>query len=122
MNDIKVDIPDFKGELQSDEFVDWLQVIEHVFEYKEIPEEHKVKIVEVKLKKRALIWWENLKRTRKCEGKSKTKTWEKMCWKLTRKYLPHYYQTNFNKKNNCLKNLHTNLFPPKKIISILKKH
>ena len=44
MNDIKVDIPDFEGELQPDEFVGWLQAIERVFEFKEIPEEHKVKI------------------------------------------------------------------------------
>jgi len=57
MNDIKVDIPDFNGELQPVEFVDWLHVIERVFEYKEILEEHKVKIVAAKLKKHALIWW-----------------------------------------------------------------
>jgi hypothetical protein len=99
MNDIKIDIPDFEGELQPDEFVDWLQAIERVFEYKEIPEEHKVKIVAVKLKKHALIWWENLKRRRKCEGKSKIKTWDKMRRKLTRKYLPpNYYQNNFTQK------------------------
>ena len=36
MNDIKIDIPDFEGELQPDEFVDWLHAIERVFEYKEI--------------------------------------------------------------------------------------
>jgi hypothetical protein len=99
MNDIKIDIPDFEGELQPDEFVDWLHAIERVFEYKEIPEEHKVKIVAVKLKKHALIWWENLKRRRKCEGKSKIKTWDKMRRKLTRKYLPpNYYQNNFTQK------------------------
>ncbi|KEH22650.1 Gag-Pol polyprotein/retrotransposon, putative [Medicago truncatula] len=84
MKHIKVDIPDFEGELQPNEFVDWLQAIERVFEYKEIPEEHKVKIVALKLKKHALIWWENLKRRRKREGKSKIKTWEKMRQKLSR--------------------------------------
>jgi len=99
MNDIRVEIPDFEGELQPDEFVDWLQTIKCVFEYKEIPEEHKVKIVVAKLKKHALIWWENLKRKHKCEGKSKIKTWDKMHRKLTRKYLPpQYYQDNFTKK------------------------
>jgi len=96
-NDIKIDIPNFEGKLQPDEFVKyWLQIAEPVFEYKEVPEEQKVKIVAVKLKKHALIWWENLKRKRKCEGKSKIKTWEKMHQKLTRKYLPpRYYQDNF---------------------------
>jgi hypothetical protein len=62
MNDIKVDIPDFEGELQPDEFADWLQAVERVFEYNEIREEHKVKIVAVKLKKQALNWWESLKK------------------------------------------------------------
>jgi hypothetical protein len=37
MNDIKVDIPDFEGNLQPDDFLDWLQTVEHVFEYKEVP-------------------------------------------------------------------------------------
>jgi hypothetical protein len=59
----------------------------------------KVKIVAAKLKKHASIWFENLKMKSKCEGKSKIKTWEKMCQKLTRKNLPpHYYQANFTQK------------------------
>jgi len=60
MNDIKLGIPNFEEKLQPDEFVGWLQTIERVFEYKKILEEQKVKIVEFKLKKNALIWWENL--------------------------------------------------------------
>jgi len=31
MNEIKVDIPDFDGKLQPNEFVDWLQTFEHIF-------------------------------------------------------------------------------------------
>jgi len=31
-------------------------------------------ILVVKLRKHALIWWENLKRKRQCEGKSKIMT------------------------------------------------
>ena len=91
MNDIKVDIPDFEGSLQPDDFLDWLQIVERLFKYTEVPEEQKVKIVSGKLKKRASIWWENLKRKRKREGKSKIKTWDKMRQKLTRKYLPPRY-------------------------------
>ena len=70
-NDIKVDIPDFEGKLQPDEFVEWLQTVERVFEYKEVPEDQKVKIVAIKLKKHASMWWENLKRKHEREGKSK---------------------------------------------------
>jgi hypothetical protein len=100
-DDIRVEIPDFEGKLQPDEFVDWLQTVERVFEYKEVPEEKKVKIITVKLKKHASIWWENLKKNRECEGKRKIKTWEKMRRELTRKFLPvHYYQDNFLQLQN----------------------
>ena len=70
-SDIKVDIPNFEGKLQPDEFVEWLQTVERVFEYKEVPEDQKVKIVAIKLKKHASMWWENLKRKHEREGKSK---------------------------------------------------
>jgi hypothetical protein len=99
MNDIKVDIPNLEGNLQPDDFLDWLQIIERLFKYKEVPKEQKVKIVATKLKKQASIWWENLKRKRKCEGKSKIKKWEKMRQKLTHKYIPHHcYEDNFTQK------------------------
>jgi len=99
MNDIKIDIPGFEGNLQPGDFLDWLETVECVFEYKEVPKEQKVKIVVVKLKKHASIWWQNLKRKRNCEGKSKIMTWDKMRQKLTRKYLhSHSYQDNFTQK------------------------
>jgi hypothetical protein len=100
-DDIKVDIPDFEGKLQPDEFDDWLQTVERIFEYKEIAEDKKVKIIAVKLKKHAYIWCENLIKKRAREGKSKIKTWEKMRRELTIKFLPsHYYQDNFIQLQN----------------------
>ncbi|KEH24158.1 hypothetical protein MTR_7g105270 [Medicago truncatula] len=114
MNDIKVDIPDFEGNLQPDDFLDWLQIVERLFKYKEVPEEQKVKIVAAKLKKLASIWWENLKRKRKREGKSKIKTWEKMRQKLIRKYLPpHYYQYNFTQPQLSKKSSYRHFSPTK---------
>lgn len=37
--DIKVDIPEFKGGMRPDDFIDRLNTVERVFEYKEIPDE-----------------------------------------------------------------------------------
>lgn len=100
-DDITVDIPNFEGRLQPDDFIDWLQTVERVFEYKDIHEEKKVKIIAVKLRKHASIWWENLKKRRDREGKSKIKTWEKMRKELTRMFLPpHYYQDKFIQLQN----------------------
>ncbi|GLU23899.1 hypothetical protein SLE2022_398740 [Rubroshorea leprosula] len=98
---IKIDIPDFEGRLQPDEFIDWLHTVERVFELKDIPDDKRVKLVAIKLKKHASIWWENLKRSREREGRNKIRTWEKMRRELTRKFLPdRYYQDNFVKFHN----------------------
>ncbi|GKV27135.1 hypothetical protein SLEP1_g36340 [Rubroshorea leprosula] len=76
---IKIDIPNFEGRLQLNEFIDWLHFVARVFELKDIPDNKCVKIVAIKLKKHASIWWENLHHNREREGRSKIRTWEKMC-------------------------------------------
>ena len=42
----------------------------------------------IKLKKHASFWWDNVKRQKEREGKSKIVTWDKMKCELKRKYLP----------------------------------
>ncbi|PWA86577.1 hypothetical protein CTI12_AA139760 [Artemisia annua] len=56
-----VDIPEFDGKIQPDEFLDWLHTVVKVFDFKEVSEERKVKLVAIKLRKHAGLWWENLK-------------------------------------------------------------
>ena len=58
--EFKVDIPEFEGKLDPDDFVEWWQTVERIFEYKEIPDEQKVKLVALKLRKYASLWWTNL--------------------------------------------------------------
>ncbi|KAL6133831.1 hypothetical protein ACLB2K_066064 [Fragaria x ananassa] len=36
--DMKVDILEFEGRMRPNDFVDWLNTVERVFEYKEIPD------------------------------------------------------------------------------------
>jgi len=48
-NDFKVDNLEFEGKLDPDDFIEWLQTVERIFDYKEIPEDKKVKIVALKL-------------------------------------------------------------------------
>ncbi|KAI0529218.1 hypothetical protein KFK09_001765 [Dendrobium nobile] len=62
-----------------------------ILEFKEIKPDRIVKLVAIKLKKNASLWWENLKRTRLREGRSKIVSWEKMK-ELQRKYLPEQYK------------------------------
>ena len=63
---VKVDIPDFEGQLHVDDFIDWLAMVERVCDLKDIPKTKKVELVAIKLKKHASIWWENFKKGREC--------------------------------------------------------
>ncbi|PKU62434.1 hypothetical protein MA16_Dca029070 [Dendrobium catenatum] len=83
-------MPEFEGRMDPDEFLDWLHTVERVLEFKEIPADRIVKLVAIKLKKGASLWWENLKRSRAREGRSKISSWEKMKKELQRKYLTDY--------------------------------
>uniref|UniRef100_A0A2N9FZ08 RNA-directed DNA polymerase n=1 Tax=Fagus sylvatica TaxID=28930 RepID=A0A2N9FZ08_FAGSY len=99
--DMKVDIPDFEGKMQPDDFIDWLTTVERIFHFKDVPENRKVKVVAIKLRKHASIWWEHLKRQREREGRERITTWAKMKRELKRKYLPdHYKQDAFMKFHN----------------------
>jgi hypothetical protein len=60
-----------------------------------------VKLVAIKLRKHASIWWEHLKKQRERERKSHIVTWAKMKKVLKRKYLlDHYRQDAFLKFHN----------------------
>ena len=92
--DIKVDIPEFVWKMQPDNFIDWLTTIEWVFNFKDVPNNCKVKIVAIKLRKHASIWWEHLKRQRQREGRDHIVTWEKMKRELKKKYLLDHFKKN----------------------------
>jgi len=49
--DFKVDIPTFEGHLDPNIFLDWLRMDERIFDYKDIPNDKKVKLVALKLHK-----------------------------------------------------------------------
>ena len=67
----KVELLEFSGTLQAEGFIDWLHEVERIFEYKEISDRMKVKLVAIKLKGRTSAWWEQLKRSRDRQGKPK---------------------------------------------------
>ena len=95
------DILEFEGRTHADEFLDWLNTIECVFEYCDPPEHKKVKLVAIKMHKNASFLWENLKRQRERDGKKKIETWDKMNKELKRKYPPfNYHQDIYLKIQN----------------------
>jgi len=59
-NDFRVKVPEFEGKLDPEEFLEWFHTAERVFEYKDISDDKKVKIVALRLRKYASLWWTNL--------------------------------------------------------------
>ena len=90
-NDFRVEISQFDGKLDPNEFVEWLSTVERVFEYKEIPKDKKVKLVIPRLRKHASLWWTKLCAKRVRSQKEKIRTWEKMKAKLKSHFLPSSY-------------------------------
>ncbi|KAL9275453.1 hypothetical protein AKJ16_DCAP13225 [Drosera capensis] len=84
---MKIEIPEFEGKAHPDEFIDWMHTVERVFDLRNMTEDQKVKVVTIKLRKYASIWWEHVKKQRAREGKPRVQTWEKMK-KLLRKKIP----------------------------------
>jgi len=53
---LKVTFSNFDGKLDPDDFIEWMQTIKRIFDYKEIPGNQNVKIVALKLRKYASLW------------------------------------------------------------------
>ncbi|XP_061364670.1 uncharacterized protein LOC133308096 [Gastrolobium bilobum] len=89
---MKIEIPEFEGSTHPDVFIDWLHTVERVFDLKNLTDEQKVKLVAIKLRKHASIWWEHVKKQRIRDGKSKIQRWDKMKKLLQHKFLPAQYR------------------------------
>ena len=90
--EIKVDLPDFNGSLDPNDFIDWLHEIERVFEFKGYNEEKKCRVAILKFKGYASLWWENVRKKRERERKDKIRSWDKLKRVLKKRFLPDDYK------------------------------
>ncbi|PSS16035.1 Eukaryotic translation initiation factor 3 subunit J like [Actinidia chinensis var. chinensis] len=88
---LKIDIPEFHGELKAEDFLDWLFAIEKVLEFKEVPENKRVPLVATYFRGRAAAWWQQLKVNRAWMGKRKIESWDRLKKHLREAFLPHNY-------------------------------
>nr|GEZ57625.1 putative reverse transcriptase domain-containing protein [Tanacetum cinerariifolium] len=75
---LKIEIPEFTGKVHPDDFIDWLSTVERVFDVRDIPNKLKVKLVAIKLRQHASLWWDHVNKRRRIEGKSKNMTVEEV--------------------------------------------
>ncbi|VFQ78800.1 unnamed protein product [Cuscuta campestris] len=90
-SDFKVDIPTFEGKNDLDEFLEWLEMVERVFDFKEVSDEKKVEIVVLKFRKYASTWLTNTCTKIRRNGKEPVSIWTKMRSLLKKKLLPAEY-------------------------------
>jgi len=53
---MKTEILEFNGGMQAEEFLDWLANVEEIFDFKDVSEDRKVKLVATRLRGRDKAW------------------------------------------------------------------
>jgi G3E family GTPase len=81
-NGFKVNILKFQGDLQPEEFLDWVMAVEEVFEFNRVPDEQRVSLVVHTFRGRVVAWWQQLKQSRVRQGQLKINSWEKLLKKM----------------------------------------
>ena len=90
-----MDLPSFDGHLHIEDFLDWQTGVERFFDYTEVQEEKKVKLVAYKLTEGASAWWEQTRLNRTRQGKIPVRFWLKMKQMLRARFLPPEYEQTF---------------------------
>jgi hypothetical protein len=99
----KINIPMYEVNLDTEEFLDWIQAMEKYFDYEDVEEEKKVRHVVTRLKGHAGLWWDELQTDRRSKGKQKIKIWDRMVAKLKEKFMPNDYQINLFRRMQNLR-------------------
>ncbi|GJW49330.1 putative reverse transcriptase domain, zinc finger, CCHC-type, aspartic peptidase domain protein [Tanacetum coccineum] len=104
---IRAEIPEFEGRLCPDNFLDWLRTVDRIFDLRDTPDPIKVKLVAIRLKKSASLWWDHVQNQRYREGKHRVESWDKMKRLMKKKVLARDSQARlvcgvFHTSNNNL--------------------
>ncbi|CAA7034520.1 unnamed protein product [Microthlaspi erraticum] len=106
-NGFKLDLPEFTGSLQPEDFIDWLNTTEELMSFKEVPAYMKVALVATRFGGRASAWWQQMKDKRARQGKDRIVSWEKLKKKMRKAFLPfNYARTLYTKLQNLLSEAH----------------
>jgi hypothetical protein len=105
---VKMDIPIYEGNLDAEELLDWIRALDTYFDYEDIEDDKKVRHVVTRLKGHATLWWDELQADRRCQGKQKIKSWDRMIAKMKAKFIPRDYQISlFRRMQNLRQKLMT---------------
>jgi hypothetical protein len=85
----KMDILVYEGNLDAEDLLDWIRALDTYFYYEYVEEDKKVKHVVTRLKGHATLWSDELQADRRCKGKKKINSWDRMIAKFIQR-LPDY--------------------------------
>ena len=89
--------------MKPDELIDWINLLEEYFEYKDIRDLDRVKFAKAKLKDHAKIWWQEVQLEINRRGKENITRWDRMVDKLKKQFIHVDYELDFFKKMQGLK-------------------
>jgi hypothetical protein len=99
----KMDILVYKGNLDAEELLDRVRALDTYFYYEDIEEDNKVKHAVMCLKGHATLCWDELQADRRCKGKQKIKSWDRMIAKMKAKFIPRDYQITLLRRMHNLR-------------------
>ena len=95
---IKFTMPKFKGEENSEAYIDWELKVEKIFRIHNFSEEKKVAMASLEFEDYANIWWEEQQAHRELHRQGPISTWDEMKYEMYARFVQeHYCQDLFNK-------------------------
>ena len=98
LSSIKMKVPEFKGNNNAEEYIEWERKTEQIFECHNYTEEKKSHIAAVEFTGYASFWWDQLKSTRRNKGLRAVPPWDYLKELMRQRFIPsHYYRDLYNR-------------------------
>ena len=88
--------PSFNGKADVDAYLEWERKVEMVFNCQNYSDDKKVKLAALEFSDYALIWWDELVKSRRRNGELPIASWEEMKRIIRKKYVPTYYHRDLH--------------------------
>ena len=93
----KPSLSTYDGNLSAKGLIDWIGELDIYFDYEEVEEDKKVKLVVKRIKGHVALWWDSVQVERKKKNKVVIKSRDRMVAKMRGKFLPKDYQLGLYK-------------------------